>query len=117
MIENLVSRERIRSRSVESCDLFVAATYYLIVDNHASTTELWEDFLSEFLESEAEVSDLFLTLLWILVHAEHVEDELLVLDVACGNEFLEAFPVLSGIFASNVVSELRLLELLFYIFL
>ena len=53
---------------------------------------------------------MLLALLWIFVHREHAENNVLVLDVRYLYQLLEAFPVLSGVFSVNGSLYLSVLE-------
>lgn len=58
---------------------------------------LWQHALCEFTEALTHILNLLLTLLWVLIHGEHPQNDILVLDIACLHQFLESLPVLGGI--------------------
>ena len=58
---------------------------------------------------------MLLALIGVFIHREHAEDDILVLNVAGLYEFLEAFPVFSGVAAHDVGAHAFAEELLVYI--
>ena len=96
-------------------DLLVATAYYLVVDNHAGTAEFGQNAVGKLAETFAHVADLLLALIGVFIHREHAEDNILVLDVAGLYEFLEAFPVFSGVAAHDVGAHAFAEELLVHI--
>ena len=101
-VKELVDRELSRICFVLSCDFLVAATDSVDRSRDARVAELRKDFLSQLIEYRREVADFFLTLFRVAVHRENAEDKVFILDVALGNEFLEAVPVLSSELRSDV---------------
>ena len=92
-------------------DFSIGAADEFVVDGQASTTEFGEHLVSEFAEGHAHIANLSLALLGILIHVEDAEDDILVLNVAGSHDFLEAFPVLSGVLRINRSVEGDFLEL------
>ena len=60
---------------------------------------------------------MLLAFLRILIHREHAEDNILVLDVAGLYELLESIPVLCGVLGIDIGVHLGLLELILHILL
>ena len=90
----------------------IRATDEAIVEREAGTAQLGQHLIGKFAESEGKVADLLFALLGVFVHREDAEDDLLVLDVAGSHEFLEAVPVLCGVFGVDLSGHFHLLELL-----
>ena len=98
-------------------DLLVAATDGLIVDGEARTAQLWQDAIGELTESGRDILNLLLALLWILIHREHAQDDVLVLDIAGLHQFLESLPVLSRVLGIDGSIHLDLLQLFVHVLL
>ena len=79
-------------------DLLVIAADNVVVDGHASATQLRQNAVGQLAESAADILNLLLTLLRILIHREHTQNDILVLDVRGTHQLLETFPVLGSIF-------------------
>ena len=93
-------------------DLLVGAAYRLVVDGETGAAQLGQDAVGELAEGGADVLDLLLTLLGVLIHGEHAQDDVLVLDVAGLDELLEAVPVLGGVLGIDIGLHLDALQLL-----
>ena len=83
-------------------NLLVAASYHLVVDDHTGTAQFGQDAVGQFAEAFTHVTNLLLTLVGILIHGEHAQDDVFILDVTGLHEFLETFPVFCRIATDDV---------------
>ena len=93
-------------------DLLVIATDGLVVDGETGTAQFGQDAVGELTETSTHVFDLLFAFLGVFIHRKNAQDDILVLDVRCGNELLETLPVLSGVVGLNILGKLGLLHLL-----
>ena len=63
------------------------------------------------------ILNLLLTLLRVLIHREHAQNDVLILDVRSPDQLLETLPVLRGIVRLHITVHLGLLQLLLYVVL
>ena len=66
-------------------DLFIAASYGLIINGKTGTTQLRQNAVCQFTEAMTQILDLLFALLRILIHGEHTQDDILILNVRCSD--------------------------------
>ena len=93
-------------------NLVVITSYHFVVDGHAGASQLRQHALCQFAEALTQVFDLLFTLLWVLIHGQHAQDDVLVGDIAGLYQFLKSLPVLSSIFRTDTAFQLGILHLL-----
>ena len=93
-------------------NLVVITSYHFVVDGHAGASQLRQHALCQFAETLTQVFDLLFALLWVLVHGQHAQDDVLVGDIAGLHQFLESLPVLCGVFRTDTAFQFGILHLL-----
>lgn len=91
-------------------DFGVGATFDIHVGDQLRTAQLRQNLLSQHFEHSRHALDLLVALYRVVLHSQHLKNQILVFDVRCGNQFLEAFPVLTV--SGDVVFRVNARELL-----
>ena len=73
----------------------IGTAFDINVSNQFGTTQLRQDLFSQYFEYAGHVLDLLIALNWIISHSQNLKNQIFVFDIRSGNQFFEAFPVLT----------------------